>query len=87
MKPEVTYLSLKNKRLFDGGIVQSDEWISHEPVHPVGKLVVTSEDFYFRHKVSTHKNKESLFKTWLLYKIRTRKSKESISQNTRKQVL
>ena len=53
------------------GTVHFDEWISHESVQPVGKVVVTINDFYFKNKVATHRDEESLFKTWLCYKART----------------
>lgn len=53
------------------GKVHFDEWISHEPIKPLGRLAVTVDDFYFKDKVSTHKDNEPLMKTWLLYKLRT----------------
>lgn len=54
----------------DQGKTYFDEWISHEPVAPIAKLSVSIEDFYFKDKVATHKDNESLVKTWLLYKAR-----------------
>lgn len=53
-----------------GGIVTFDEWISETSVVPLAKIDVEKEDFYFHHKVSVHKSVESLYKTWLLYKLR-----------------
>jgi len=52
------------------GDIIFDEWISKEPVTPIAKMEVEPADFYFLSKVASHHAKESLFKTWLLYKIR-----------------
>ncbi|MCR8642023.1 hypothetical protein NV379_05075 [Paenibacillus sp. N1-5-1-14] len=52
------------------GKVHFDEWICDEPVTPVGKLAVNLSDFYYKNKVATHRDKESLLKTWLFYKAR-----------------
>ncbi|WP_025028922.1 hypothetical protein [Caldalkalibacillus mannanilyticus] len=64
---------LPNQTFFKSGNgrVQFDEWISHEPVAPIGKIPVSVDDFFYHNKVSVHKDGESLWKTWFLYKIRT----------------
>jgi len=49
-----------------------DEWIIKEASKPLVKLEVSKEDFEYIHKVSTHNLRESIIKTWLLYKIRTK---------------
>lgn len=59
----------------DSGKIRFDEWVCHEPVTPVGQIEVDAKDFHFLNKVSTHKNNESIIKTWLLYKFRTMKAK------------
>ncbi|MFC5472285.1 hypothetical protein ACFPPD_26730 [Cohnella suwonensis] len=51
--------------------VHFDEWISRQETKPVLKLDVSKEDFEYINKISTHKPKESIIITWLLYKIRT----------------
>ncbi|MHA7966743.1 hypothetical protein ACX93W_21770 [Paenibacillus sp. CAU 1782] len=53
-------------------IISFDEWISEQPVKPMAKIEVEWEDFYFRDRVAVHNVKESLIKTWLLYKMRNR---------------
>jgi hypothetical protein len=53
-----------------------DEWISHEQVEPITKLEVEPEDFYFIDRVAVHQEKESILKTWLLYRRRTRQKNE-----------
>lgn len=60
----------------DNGNIHFDEWISHDFVKPINHLAVHSDDFYFINRVSTHKNRESNVKTWLLYKYRTLKAKK-----------
>lgn len=57
------------------GAVMFDEWICEQPVVPLAKLPVTAEDFLYRHKVSTHREQESLIATYLKYKWRTRKGR------------
>ncbi len=57
------------------GKVQFDEWICPESVVPKGKIRVSVSDFYFLNKVAVHKDRESLFRTWLFYKARTWKGK------------
>lgn len=47
-----------------------DEWISKEVTKPVVKLEVRKEDFEYRNKISIHNHRESIIRTWLLYKIR-----------------
>ena len=47
-----------------------DEWICHDFVKPISSISVSKDDFYFFNKVAMHRNSESLFKTWMLYKIR-----------------
>ncbi|OBR65232.1 hypothetical protein A7K91_00645 [Paenibacillus oryzae] len=51
-------------------IISFDEWISEEPVKPMAKIEVDLTDFYFMDRVSIHKAKEPVLKTWLLYKWR-----------------
>lgn len=46
------------------------EWISDAPVQPIAKLEVKPEDFYFLDKVASHKDRESVLRTWLFYKWR-----------------
>jgi hypothetical protein len=65
------------------GIVRFDEWISQEYVEPIAKLPVTIDDFYFKDKVSTHRDRETLLTTWLLYKIRTLKAISKKTSNGR----
>jgi len=67
----------------DNNIVHFDEWVSHEHVKPIARLEVGIEDFYFRDKVSTHKDNESLLKTWLLYKVRSKRAKPTMARNSR----
>lgn len=54
----------------DSGRVYFDEWISYQPVVPFAKLDVSMDDFYYKNKVATHRDHESLLVTWLLYKPR-----------------
>lgn len=53
------------------GKVQFDEWVCREPIFPLGKMKVSLDDFYYRNRIATHKDKESLLKTWIFYKART----------------
>jgi hypothetical protein len=52
--------------------LQFDEWISLAPVSPKWKLKIAPVDFYFLNKVAIHPDNEPLWKSWLLYKVRTR---------------
>lgn len=52
--------------------LQFDEWISLTPVSPHWKMTITPADFYFLDKVAIHPDNEPLWKSWLLYKARTR---------------
>ncbi|MGO4542265.1 hypothetical protein [Paenibacillus sp. 2TAB19] len=73
----MVYILPKDKFEASGhGKVQFDEWICHEPVMPTGKLKVSMEDFHYRNRIATHKDKESLFKTWIFYKARASRSPE-----------
>ena len=54
------------------GSIQFNEWISHDSVLPLAKLEVNPSDFFFYNKVATHRSGESILKSWLLYKLRTR---------------
>lgn len=66
------YILPKDKFHMSGhGKVQFDEWICNEYVTPIGKISVSLSDFYFLNKVAVHKDKESLFSTWILFKART----------------
>lgn len=68
------YILPKDKFKLSGhGKIQFDEWISHEHVMPICKMSISVDDFYYKNKVSVHKDNESLLKTWLLYKIRVLK--------------
>lgn len=67
----MVYILLKDKFATVQGKVQFDEWVCDELVVPIGKMKVSLEDFYYRNKIATHKDKESLLKTWMLYKART----------------
>lgn len=70
------YIFPKNKfKPSDTGKFRFDEWVCHEPVKPLSRLEVGPKDFYYLNRVSIHKNNESTVKTWLLYKIRTLKTK------------
>ncbi|WP_256762166.1 hypothetical protein [Cohnella sp. WQ 127256] len=51
--------------------VHFDEWISKQEIKPVLRLDVSKDDFEYINKISTHKSKESIITTWLLYKVRT----------------
>lgn len=53
------------------GLLRFDEWICLHSVTPTCKMTVTRSDFQLINKVAIHKNSESLFKTWILYKMRT----------------
>ncbi|MBB6635290.1 hypothetical protein [Cohnella thailandensis] len=53
------------------GRVYFDEWVCTQQIKPVLRLDVYIDDFEFLDKVATHKARESIIKTWLLYKIRT----------------
>ncbi|WP_409274599.1 hypothetical protein V1499_06005 [Neobacillus sp. SCS-31] len=54
-------------------LVSFDEWVSKTPVKPIAKISVEPSDFYFLDKVSCHKDTESIVKSWLLYKLRTKR--------------
>ncbi|HYK74712.1 MAG TPA: hypothetical protein VEV44_16580 [Pseudoneobacillus sp.] len=54
------------------GTIQFNEWISKEPVSPIAKLEVMPSDFYFIDNVTCHKSTETVSKTWLFYKIRSK---------------
>lgn len=70
------YILPKNKFTpSDTSKLRFDEWICHDPVRPVSQLEVSARDFYYINRVSTHKNNESIVKSWLLYKFRTLKAK------------
>ncbi|MWC27570.1 hypothetical protein GON22_05650 [Paenibacillus sp. MMS18-CY102] len=49
-----------------------DEWICKEPVSPKLMLAVDRRDFAYVRQVSVHSPNEPKFKSWLLYKFRTR---------------
>lgn len=69
----MVYILPKDSFAYIGqGPFQFDEWISHEPVSPIAKLEVNPSDFYFYNKVATHRSGESIFKSWLFYKLRTK---------------
>lgn len=53
------------------GTIQFNEWVSLEPVTPLAKIEITPSDFYFLNKVTCHEPKETISKTWILYKLRT----------------
>ncbi|WP_276358022.1 hypothetical protein [Cohnella caldifontis] len=67
----------------DSGKIHFDEWISHDHVKPAGRLIVNIDDFYFKNKVATHNRKESMIKTWLLYKVRTLRANPMRASNSR----
>lgn len=68
----MVYLLPKDRFATSGqGKVQFDEWICHEPIIPIGKMKVSLDDFYYRNRIATHKDKESLLKTWIFFKART----------------
>lgn len=52
------------------GSVRFDEWASEEPVPVIARLQISSEDFPFRHQITGHEERESIFRTWLRYKER-----------------
>ncbi|SFB59777.1 hypothetical protein SAMN05216312_11610 [Cohnella sp. OV330] len=54
-------------------IVSFDEWISLKPMKPITKLEVGPRDFIFLDRVSCHKETESIFVSWFLYKHRTKR--------------
>lgn len=58
------------------GVVRFDEWASKKPVTPVARVVVSPEDFPFIHQVSTHAERESIYRTWLFYKQRLMRKSE-----------
>jgi len=66
----VYILPEKTFRNVESGTILFDEWVSQEPVSPIGKITVEPTDFYFLSKVASHHAKESLLKSWCLYKIR-----------------
>ncbi|MGE5597659.1 MAG: hypothetical protein ACM3S1_16670 [Hyphomicrobiales bacterium] len=55
------------------GLVRFDEWLAEEPVRPLATLAVTPGDFPFRERIATHDRREGMWKTWLLYRWRTRR--------------
>jgi len=67
----------------DTGKIHFDEWISHDYVRPIGKLVVGIDDFYYKDKVAIHEPRESVLRTWLLYKRRTLKAESRMASNSR----
>ena len=68
--PRDTFVQPDQKKL------HFDEWICHDYVKPLGKIKVNASDFIYKNKVATHQAHESLIKTWLLYKRRTRNKKQ-----------
>lgn len=54
--------------------IHFDEWVTHEEVAPVAKLPLSPDDFPFKDRVAMHKDGEPLWKSWSLYKIRSRQS-------------
>ncbi|RDU38031.1 hypothetical protein DRW41_00175 [Neobacillus piezotolerans] len=54
------------------GLVSFDEWVSETPVKPIAKVLVEPYDFLFLNSVSCHKDTESIVKSWLLYRLRTK---------------
>lgn len=52
-------------------VISFDEWISEVPVKPLFKIEVGPSDFFFLDKVATHHHKESIIRTWVMYKLRT----------------
>jgi hypothetical protein len=62
--PEQSFTQISN------GSFQFDEWICRETVMPLVKMEVEPEDFYFINQVSTHRESESIIKSWFLYKWR-----------------
>lgn len=52
--------------------ISFDEWISKTFVTPLAKLDVDVSDFYYHHKVTAHKDGESLYKTMFMYKLRSK---------------
>lgn len=54
----------------DRGVVRFDEWASKEPVRPVARLGVEPADFLFLDQVAGHREGESMFRSWLMYKRR-----------------
>jgi hypothetical protein len=62
--PEQSFTQISN------GSLQFDEWICRETVMPLVKMEVEPKDFYFINQVSTHRESESIIKSWFLYKWR-----------------
>lgn len=52
--------------------VYFDEWVSKQAVRAVLRLEVSPVDFAYANRVAVHGPHESILKTWLLYKWRTR---------------
>lgn len=60
-------------QLTNHGVMRFDEWASREAVQPLGKLVVTPDDFPFLNRVAGHREGESMILSWLKYKSRCKK--------------
>lgn len=60
------------------GLIEFEEWVSAEPVKPLAKMEVGPQDFYFIDKVTIHSSDESNALTWVLYKLRTMRSKKRV---------
>lgn len=54
------------------GKLYFDEWVSEKPVKPLFRLKVSPEDFVFLSRTTWHRSTEPLFKTYLLYKWRSK---------------
>lgn len=69
----VYFLPRDSFKKASNAIVSFDEWVSLKPIEPITKLEVGPQDFIFLDKVSCHKDTESIFVSWLLYKYRTKR--------------
>ncbi|WP_136603940.1 hypothetical protein [Paenibacillus dokdonensis] len=59
-------------RRAEEGKLYFDEWISEQPVKPMMRLQVSPEDFIFLSRTAWHRSTEPLFKTYALYKWRSK---------------
>jgi hypothetical protein len=46
-----------------GGVLQSGQWVSREPVKPLARLAVTPSDFPFADIIGRHSSDDSMFRT------------------------
>ncbi len=56
------------------GTTRFDEWACEEPVRPLARLPVSPGDFPFLNNVTPHRERESVYISWLCYKMRQKRA-------------